>query len=101
MTPDVGQPPTRGGSPDTCVAMACPLPTDVGIVDTAGCSEAPASPTMQGCFMCMNKTPHMRFTIHIQVLTVVDICYLIGKLAICVVHVLSFPCLVMQGTICS
>ena len=50
MTPDVGPQTVRGGSPNAGVAMACPLPTDAGTVDTIGCSQGPGNPTMQVCF---------------------------------------------------
>jgi len=56
-----------------------PVPSDAGTVDTAGYSQAPGSPTMQVCFLCTTQTPDIRFTTHLQVVTMVDIASLIGK----------------------
>ena len=47
MTPDVGPPPTHANSANADMAMGCSLPSDVGTVDIAGCSQASDSPRMQ------------------------------------------------------
>jgi len=86
IIPDVSAPSAPAGSPETGVCMPTSLLTDAGTVDTAGYSQALGSPTMQLCFLCITQTPDIRFTTHIQVFTVVNITYLISKLAICCAH---------------
>ena len=56
MTPDVGPPTVPGGAPDAGVAMGSPLPTDTGTVDTASCSEALSTSTIQVWFLCTTTT---------------------------------------------
>jgi len=74
MTPDIGPSPVATGSPEADVGMHAYLSTNAGTVNTAGCSQAPGSPIMQVCFLCMTKTLDLWFTTHLAVLTVVDIC---------------------------
>ena len=87
MTLDVGPPTSPSCSLDASVAMASLLATDAGIVDTAGCSQASSTPSMQVCFLCTIKTLKTRFTTQWQMFTMVDVCCMCGKLAAISVHV--------------
>jgi len=64
MTADVGPPTAPRGLPNVGVAKGSPLHIDAGTVDTAGCSEAPSTPTIEVWFLCSSDTSDLRFTTH-------------------------------------